>query len=67
MEQRRYLEIADENGAITRAAYLDSGGSGEPVLLLHGFAECSVTWQMMLSYMPDEYCYIRIEIKRIKY
>ncbi len=67
MEQRRYLEIAGENGTVTRAAYFDSGGSGRTVLFLHGFAESSATWEMMLQFMPTEYRYIRLDLKGFGY
>ena len=63
MDERRYLELADERGTINRIAWYDSGGTGAPVLLIHGFAENACTWDSLLELLPEGRRYIRIDVK----
>ncbi len=63
MNDRRYLELADENGTITRIAYFDSGTPGPILLFLHGFAECACTWEPLLELLPAHYRVIRPDFK----
>ncbi len=63
MDERRYLEIADDRGTINRIAFRDNRADGPPLLLLHGFAETSATWEGMLEFLPENCRLIRIDIK----
>lgn len=67
MIERRWLEQADENGVITRIAYFDNEAAGQPVLLIHGFAEFSCTWEPVLEYLPPDFRYIRLDVKGFGY
>lgn len=67
MNQRRYLEIADDNGVINRIAYRDNQADGPPLLFLHGFAETSDTWEAMIGHLPAHFRLIRIDIKGFGY
>ena len=67
MGERRYAELADDRGAISRIAWYDSGGEGDPVLLIHGFAEHGCTWDALLDFLPENYRYIRIDAKGFGY
>jgi len=63
MDERRYLELTDERGTINRIAWYDSGGTGSPVLLIHGFAENACTWDALIELLPEDRRYIRIDVK----
>ncbi len=63
MDERHYIELADQNGIINRIAYYDAGGEHPPVLFLHGFAEYSCTWNSLLELLPEEFRYIRTDLK----
>lgn len=57
----KFCRITGSDGEATLFAYLDSGGSGEPVLFLHEFASFSYTWEKMLPFLPASYRYIRLD------
>lgn len=38
-------------------------GSGRPVLMVHGFASYSYTWQPMIDCLPDEFCFYTMDMK----
>ena len=44
-----------------KAIYFETQGSGQPLVLLHGFCEQSTVWQSSLSYLED-YRVIRIDL-----
>ncbi|MDR0932914.1 MAG: alpha/beta hydrolase [Victivallales bacterium] len=67
MNERRYVELPNERGGIDRIAWYDSGGEGSPVLLIHGFAEFSCTWDELLGFLPENFRYIRIDVKGFGY
>ncbi|MBS1372336.1 MAG: alpha/beta hydrolase [Lentisphaeria bacterium] len=67
MDERRYVELADDRGGIDRIAWYDSGGDGPPVLLIHGFAEYACTWDALIDYLPENFRYIRIDAKGFGY
>ena len=67
MGERRYAELTDDRGTISRIAWYDSGGEGNPVLLIHGFAEYGCTWEALLDFLPENFRYIRIDAKGFGY
>ncbi|MBU8902803.1 MAG: hypothetical protein KOO69_08690, partial [Victivallales bacterium] len=57
----KYLDI---NGV--SIAYMDSG-KGQTILLVHGFASFSFTWQKMLSFFPENLRIVSIDLKGYGY
>ncbi|MCK5347123.1 MAG: alpha/beta hydrolase, partial [Candidatus Heimdallarchaeota archaeon] len=48
-------------------AYTDSAGSGRTILLVHGFASFSFTWQKMLEFFPENARIVTIDLKGYGY
>jgi pimeloyl-ACP methyl ester carboxylesterase len=42
-------------------------GTGRPVLMVHGFASYSYTWQPMIDCLPDEFCFYTMDMKGFGY
>lgn len=61
MLPRQYIEI---NGL--RIAYSEHG-KGEPVLLVHGFAESSFTWEKLVGKLPPNHRHIMPDLKGFGY
>ena len=57
----KYIDI---NGV--SIAYTDSG-SGQTILLVHGFASFSFTWQKMLGFFPENLRIVTIDLKGYGY
>ena len=57
----KYIDI---NGV--SIAYTDSG-KGQTILLVHGFASFSFTWQKMLSFFPENLRIVTIDLKGYGY
>jgi len=58
----QYISI---NGV--KLAYLDGGGSGRPMLLIHGFASFSYTWERMIVHLQGDWRFIRLDLKGFGY
>ena len=57
----KYIDI---NGV--SIAYTDSG-NGQTILLVHGFASFSYTWQKMLAFFPEDVRILTIDLKGFGY
>ncbi len=42
-------------------------GAGRPVLMVHGFASYSYTWQPMIDCLPEEFCFYTMDMKGFGY
>ncbi|MEI8245116.1 MAG: alpha/beta fold hydrolase [Lentisphaerota bacterium] len=47
-------------------AYTDRG-SGQPILFVHGFASFSYTWMKMISFLPQQFRFVTIDLKGYGY
>ncbi len=47
-------------------AYTDRG-SGQPILFVHGFASFSYTWMNMISYLPQQFRFVTLDLKGYGY
>jgi len=50
-----------------KLAYLDSGGNGQPLLLLHGFSSFSYTWEQLIAELGGNWRFIRPDLKGFGY
>ncbi len=61
--ERKYLELKDESNATVFVSCYETGGNGQTIFLSGGFAAFPGSWEAMMSFMPQNYHYIAVDLR----
>ncbi len=61
----QYYFYSDKNRKNIRVAWCDCGGTGNPVLLVHGFGGCFPAWNMLRDAMGGDYHFYILDVNGI--